>query len=78
MSDYQWFWPRYIAWIAFCIGGAWLIVGLLGSCANETAERKHWQDCGAVYHEVCYGAGAPDAWSRDCEYEFYKECINGG
>jgi hypothetical protein len=41
-------------------------------CADEQAERKHWQDCGGVYHEECLDA--PNF--RECEYEFYKECIN--
>ena len=47
-------------------------MAVTGSCASEQAERKHWQDCGGVYHEEC--VDSPDL--RACEYEYYKECIN--
>lgn len=56
----------------------WLLVLLAipvihcGGCANEN-KRKHWQDCANITHEVCHKADD----FRACEYEFYKECING-
>lgn len=67
MAEHLYFWPRHRVWLASVIG-----CGLLFSCANETAERQLWRDCGNWSHEVCWGSPA----SRACEYEFYKECIN--
>jgi hypothetical protein len=45
------------------------------SCADEQAQRQKWQDCGGVYHEECWNR--PPSLARECEYEYYKECING-
>ncbi len=55
--------------------GLWIagvILFLIGSCANEQAERRLWKGCG-ISHEECYHVED----FRACEYEFYKECIDG-
>jgi hypothetical protein len=67
---------RFLLWCAWCVGGAWLICGVLGwtGCVSELDQRQKWQDCGAVMHPECWeGHG-----SQLCEYEFYKACVNGG
>jgi hypothetical protein len=47
------------------------------SCADEQAQRQHWQNCGAVSHEECWdGQGVRTKHGMDCEYEYYKACIN--
>jgi uncharacterized BrkB/YihY/UPF0761 family membrane protein len=45
------------------------------SCSSSAEQRQHWQDCSAVYHEECWNR--PPSLARDCEYEYYKECVNG-
>ena len=57
--------------------GTCLLVALCGAygCADEQAQRQQWQDCAAVYHEECWDR--PPSLARECEYEYYKECVNG-
>jgi hypothetical protein len=54
-----------------------MLTGLvLTGCVSETDQRQHWQDCGAVMHEVCREK-ENNSDRRECEYEFYKECVDG-
>ncbi len=47
---------------------------LLAFCIND-GKRETWQDCAGVNHpSECDGYLGHDY--LDCEYEFYKECIN--
>jgi hypothetical protein len=68
---------KFLLWCVWCVGGAWLICGLMGwtGCVSEVDERQHWQGCGAVMHEVCREKGNLSD-RRECEYEYYKECVN--
>ena len=63
MGKGEWFLTGFIVGVCLC----WTV-----SCADEQAERKHWRTCG-YWHEEC--SMLSDV--RACEYEFYKECING-
>lgn len=58
------FWLTTIACIA-------IMAEAITGCAAP--QRPTWRDCGGVSHEVCYLVEDP----KGCEYEFYKECING-
>jgi hypothetical protein len=55
----------FVAGLLFGAAVLWIT-----GCVSEADQRQYWQDCAGVYHEVCAG-------DLDCEYEFYKECING-
>jgi hypothetical protein len=59
-----------IAGVLFGLATLWIT-----GCVSELDQRQHWQDCGAVMHEVCREKGN-NSDRRDCEYEFYKECVN--
>jgi hypothetical protein len=54
-----------------------VVVGMYLSlgCVSEVDQRQHWQDCGAVMHEECREKGN-NSDRRECEYEYYKECVN--
>jgi hypothetical protein len=59
------------------LGGYIMLFGLVGlQCASESTQRQKWQDCGAVYHEECWDR--PPSLARQCEYEYYEECVNAG
>ena len=61
-------------WWGFILGLACGMSMGTSGCASEADQRQHWQDCGGVMHAECWeGHG-----SQLCEYEFYKECVNGG
>jgi len=67
---------RFVLWCAWIVTTAWLICGVVGwtGCASEIQQRQKWQDCSAVYHEECWNR--PPSLARECEYEYYKECVN--
>jgi hypothetical protein len=69
MDKCQWFCTGWIFGVLLCTP----IILALG-CADEQAQRQKWQDCGGVYHEECWNR--PPSLARECEYEYYKECIN--
>lgn len=63
-------------WRDMAIGTVVIVAALwVWGCANEAAERTLWQECG-VTHEECWQDTWDSRTARDCEYEFYKECVN--
>jgi hypothetical protein len=72
---------RGIVFIVKCVVAGLLFGAALlwiTGCVSETDQRQHWQDCSGVYHEDCWDTEDSRWLSMDCEYEYYKECINGG
>ncbi|MBW2561259.1 MAG: hypothetical protein JRE40_10460 [Deltaproteobacteria bacterium] len=69
--------PNVIAGIIGALAGVGVALCfiLAFGCVSELDQRKTWQDCGGIQHEVCWEEGSPlDA--RTCEYKYYVECIN--
>jgi hypothetical protein len=69
---------KFLLWCVYCVGGAWLICGLMGwtGCVSESAQRQHWQDCANIHYVECWDESISEL-DRDCTYRHYMECING-
>lgn len=56
-----------VVWVVFCI---WIGV-MFNGCAGQ-GKQERWEWCAGVYHQECLDVEN----DLDCEYEFYKECVD--
>ena len=71
---------RLLLWI-ITIGCIAIMAEMLTGCAGD-GKQTTWERCGGINHTECSDPYFNDPYYQhedylDCEYEYYKECIDG-